>query len=136
MQANKSGRFALVAILLLLVTSCSQGNYPLPNRNSKETKEAEESITMILEANTEIAGEDPSCTVRYLGSEDGARFAWAMCTGTFPGANEPTSVSTIFRVTGDEVEWPREDRYVDDVLSLFPPRLADDALNNPNRLKP
>lgn len=128
--------FVTALMVLAVATSCSQGNYPLPDRKSKETKENEAEITEILEANDDIAGEDPSCTVRYLGFEDGARFAWAVCTGTYATANAPTSVSTIFRVTGDQAEWPRDATYVDDVTSLFPPLLADDALNNPNRLKP
>lgn len=128
--------FALAAITVLIVTSCSQGNYPLPDRNSAESKSAVKEITAILESYDDIAGEDATCRVSYLGSEDGSRFAWGHCTGTHQGADFQTSVSTIFRITGDHAEWPSDATYVEDVQEMFPPRLADDALNNPNRLKP
>lgn len=123
-------------VLVLFASACSQGNYPLPDRKSSETRAAEKEIKAILESDTAIAGEDPTCQVRYLGSEDGARFAWALCTGTFKDSHVPSSVSTIFRIVDDRAEWPRDSAYVEDVEKMFPRRLADDALNNPNRLKP
>lgn len=138
MHQHKSGWSTAIAILVLLVTSCSSGNYPLPDPKSPETRENEKQITAILEADDDIAGRDVSCRVRYLGSEDGAMFAWGICSGSHDHENEQmkTSVSTIFRIIDGRAERPRDDAYVEDVEAMFPPKLADDALNNPNRLKP
>lgn len=138
MHPNKLGWLAPLVFLAIVITSCSQGNYALPDRNSSETREAEKKITLILEANDGIAGEEASCRVRYLGSEDGAEFAWAICAGSYDHEHESvrSSVSTIFRIVDDRAEWPRDDAYVEDVEAMFPRRLAEDVLNNPNRLKP
>lgn len=138
LRSARSAAAAALLLVLLVITSCARGNYPLPDRNSEETREAERRITAILEAEDQIAGADPSCDVRYLGSEDGAMFAWAVCSGSYDHEHQSAhaSVSTVFRVVGDHAEWPRDSNYVGDVEDMLPRRLADDVLNNPNRLKP
>ncbi len=71
----------------------------------------------------------------FVASEGSSSFAWAQCDGASEGV--ASGVSMPVRIDGDRVTRPLDgSEYPASVKRMFPGRLADAVLADPDRLRP
>ncbi len=124
-----------IGLMLGVMSGCSESPYQLPDRNALDVQ-AEESRLAALLPDVLLWGPG-TCKVRLLGTEGSSSFAWASCKMT-PTVDVPSgAVSLPVRVDGDQVRQPVDGAgYADSVKDMFPRRLADAVLHEPDRLRP
>ncbi|MEU4408398.1 hypothetical protein AB0F88_28090 [Streptosporangium sp. NPDC023963] len=124
-----------IGVMVTVVSGCSEPPYRLPDRNTPAVQAEEKRLAARLP--DELLWGPGTCNVRLLGKEGSSSFAWATCSMT-PTADVPSGgVSMPVRVDGDQVRKPADGGdYADSVKRMFPHRLADRVLHEPDSLRP
>ncbi|WP_410810275.1 hypothetical protein [Micromonospora sp. 067-2] len=117
-----------------LLVGCSEPPYALPDRSTAAVQAEEERLAALLPG--ELLDGPGTCKVRLLGREGSSSYAWARCEGT-PEPGLTSGVSLPVRVDGDLVTQPLDGiAHADSVRRMFPERLAEAVLDDPDRMQP
>ncbi|WP_146604005.1 hypothetical protein [Micromonospora deserti] len=124
-----------IGLMVGLMFGCSEPPYQLPDRSTPEVQAEEQRLAALLP--DRLLWGPGTCEVRLLGSEGSSSFAWASCEMTPTANGQPGGVSLPVRVDGTRVTEPADGAgYADSVKRMFPQRLADAVLDEPERLQP
>lgn len=124
-----------IVVMVGMMSGCSESPYQLPDRNTPAVQAEEKRLAARLP--DKLLWGSGTCKVRLLGKEGSSSFAWATCEMT-PTADVPSGgISMPVRVDGDQVRKPADGGgYAESIKRLFPHRLADTVLHEPDRLRP
>lgn len=124
-----------MGLMIAALSGCSEAPYPLPDRTSPAVQAEESRLATLLPG--ALLWAPGSCEVRLLGTEGSSSFAWAECM-TNPTADLASGgFSKPVRVDGEQVRGPVDGTgHKESIEALFPQRLADAVLNEPERLYP
>ena len=124
-----------IGVVIGVMSGCSPSPYPLPDRDTPAVLAEEKRLAALLP--DELLWGPGTCKVRLLGKEGSSSFAWATCDMT-PTADVPSGgLSMPVRVDGDQVRKPADGGgYAESVRRMFPHRLADAVLREPDAFRP
>ncbi|GAA4565955.1 hypothetical protein GCM10023176_15120 [Micromonospora coerulea] len=130
-----NGRYIVwLGLAVGLLAGCSEPQYALPDRSTAAVQAEEQRLAALLPG--ELVSGPGTCKVRLLGQEGSSSFAWAQCEGA-PDPGVASAVSMPVRVDGDRVTRPLDgSEYSASVKRIFPGRLAEAVLNDPDGLHP
>jgi hypothetical protein len=134
---SMSRRYVVIVGVVLagLTAGCSEPPYPLADRSTPAVRDEERRITTVLRNDARWAGS--TCRVRLLGREGSSSFAWADCETPATAGTPAGGESLPLAVDGEKVTSPADGAgYADSVRRMFPPRLADKVLSDPESLRP
>lgn len=124
-----------IGVTVGVVSGCSEAPYELPDRDTPAVQAEEKRLAAHLPE--KLLWGPGTCKVRLLGKEDSSSFAWASCAMTPTADIRSGGVSMPVRVDGDQVRKPEDGGgYAESVKRMFPSRLADAVLQEPDGLRP
>lgn len=123
------------ALLIGLASGCSEPPYPLPDRGTPAVRDEERRLAALLP--DELLWGTGTCKVRLLGTEGTTSFGWADCDMAATSTAPAGGVSLPVRVDEERVTTPVDGAgYSASIERMFPARLADAVLRDPQRLRP
>jgi hypothetical protein len=120
-----------LACCALAVAGC--GREFRPPERTDAVREEENRLVEVLERSGAVVPGAATCTVRLLGWGHGISYAWADCRQKAG----PTAASVPVRVEGLDVQMPQDGGgYASSLRRMFPSRIAEAILDNPDGFRP